>query len=304
MTETSLPARITELKREKQAVVYAHLYQRGEVQDCADLVGDSLELARAAAKSEAEIIVLCGVYFMAESAALLATGRTVLIPDANAGCPMANMATVRELREWKQRHPRALLVTYVNSSAAVKAESDICCTSANAVAVVNSLPRDAEILFLPDKSLGDWVNRQTGRQMHLWPGFCPTHHRILAPFVEQARREHPAAQLLAHPECTREVVDMADAVLSTAQMIRHVRANPQQKDFIIATELGLVHRLQREFPGREFFPATPLAECSNMKLTTLEKIVWSLEDRQTVVTVPDGIAARARATLEKMVAIG
>ncbi len=301
---TDLVARIAELKQQKQAVVYAHLYQRGEVQDIADMVGDSLELARAAAQSEAEVIVLCGVYFMAESAALLAAGRTVLIPDANAGCPMANMATVRELREWKKQHPGATIVTYVNSSAAVKAESDICCTSANAVAVVNSLPKDAEILFLPDKSLGDWVNRQTGRQMHLWPGFCPTHHRILAPFVEQVQREHPQAQVLAHPECTRDVVDMADAVLSTAQMLRHVRGNPQQREYIIATELGLLHRLQREFPDRTFYPATPLAECSNMKLTTLEKVVWSLEDMATRVTVPADLAEKARAALAKMVAIG
>jgi len=300
---TELIDRINALKRQRNAVIYAHLYQRGEVQDIADMVGDSLELARAAAKSDAAVIVLCGVYFMAESAALLAPARTVLIPDANAGCPMANMVTPRELREWKQQHPGAMLVCYVNSSAAVKAECDICCTSANAAAVVKSLPADAEIMFLPDQSLGDWVNRQTGRNMRLWPGFCPTHHRILARDIDERRREYPEAMVLAHPECTLEVVDRADVVTSTAGMIRHVRGS-DRRQFIIATELGLMHRLRADFPDRTFIHATPLADCANMKLVTLEKILWSLEDMATVVTVPEAVAARARKTLEKMVGIG
>ncbi|MCX5675690.1 MAG: quinolinate synthase NadA [Planctomycetota bacterium] len=298
-----LAERIGCLRRERQAFIIAHNYQVPEVQDVADFVGDSLAMARAAARAEAETIVVCGVHFMAETAKLLNPGRTVLEPDPHAGCPMADMITPRELAEAKARHPDAAVVAYVNSSAAVKAASDICCTSANAVAVVESIPRERPVLFVPDGSLGEYVAGKTGRtNLILWPGFCPTHHRILPEHLEARRREYPDAEVLVHPECTRPVREMADFIGSTSQIIQRVESSPK-KAFIIATELGVCHTLRRRCPAKTVIQVSRLADCPNMKLNTLEKVLWSLEDRVYPVTVPDDAAAAARRAIERMLAI-
>ena len=298
-----LVEKIDALRRRRGAVILAHNYQIPEVQDVADIVGDSLAMARQAAEVEADVLVVCGVHFMAETAKLLNPDRPVLVPDPNAGCPMANMITPRQLAQARARHPDAVVVTYVNSSAAVKAASDICCTSANAVRVVESIPRDRPILFVPDQSLGEYAAEQTGRDnIILWPGFCPTHHRILAEHVEARRREHPGAEVCVHPECTRDVRRMADVVGSTSQIIRHVAASDKTA-FIIATELGVCHTIRKQHPDKTIIEITSLADCPNMKLNTLEKIVWSLEDMQHEVAVPDEVAGAARAAIERMLAV-
>ncbi len=302
--ETELTERIARLKRERRAVILAHNYQIPEVQDAADIVGDSLAMAREAARVEdADVIVLCGVKFMAETAKLLNPGRTVLMPDENAGCPMADMVAPRELAKAREAHPDAILVAYVNSSAAVKARSDICCTSANAVAVVSSVPADRPVLFVPDQSLGDYVARQTGRDnIILWPGFCPTHHRILPEHIEARRHEHPDAEVCAHPECVREVLDLADFVGSTSQILRRVGESPKET-FIIATEMGVCHTLRRRYPEKTIVEVSSLADCPNMKLNTLEKIMWSLEDLQVPVEVPPEVAGPARRAIERMLEV-
>ncbi|HUX00636.1 MAG: quinolinate synthase NadA [Phycisphaerae bacterium] len=309
MTSLEAPAkreltdRIGRLKRERRAVILAHNYQIPEVQDVADIVGDSLAMAREARSVEAEVIVLCGVRFMAETAKILNPERTVLVPDENAGCPMADMITPRELAAAKRRRPDAAVVCYVNSAAAVKAMSDVCCTSANAVRVAESIPKEQPILFVPDQSLGDWVAQQTGRKnIILWPGFCPTHHRILAEHVAARRKEFPEAEVLVHPECTRDVVALADFVGSTSQIIRRVEES-KAKAFIICTELGVCHTIRRRSPGKTVIAISSLADCPNMKLNTLEKIAWSLEDMQVEVRVPDDVADRARDAIEKMLAL-
>jgi len=299
MPSTSLEERLQELKRQRHAVILAHNYQRGEVQDVADFTGDSLGLSQQAAKTDADVILFCGVHFMAETAAILCPDKTVLMPDEHAGCPMANMVTPRELADAKARHPDAVVVTYVNSTAAIKAMSDLCCTSANAVKVVDSVPRGREVLFVPDRSLGDYVARQLGRDLILWPGYCPTHHRILPRDVVQVKAEHPDALFVCHPECTAEVVALADHVASTSGMIRFCRESPATK-FIIGTEVGLLHRLSKENPRKTFLTVSPLADCPNMKLNTIEKMVWSLEDMAYEVAVPPPIAAKARRAIERM----
>ena len=298
----SLIEKLGRLKRERRAVILAHNYQRPEVQDAADFVGDSLGLSRQAAKAEARVILFCGVDFMAETAAILCPGKKVLVPDTHAGCPMANMVTARELRQLKAKHPDAAVVCYVNSSAAVKAESDICCTSANAVQVLESIPKEREIIFVPDQSLGDYAARKTGRKVILWPGYCPTHHRILADGIRQARAAHPGAVVVTHPECTRDVLDLSDFVASTTGILNLCRENPA-KEFIVGTEMGLMHRLRKENPGKTFHLVTPLSDCPNMKLNTLEKMVWSLEDLVYEVRVEEGVAALARRSIERMLAI-
>ena len=294
--------RLNALKAERGAVILAHNYQRGEVQDAADFVGDSLGLSRQAAKTDAPVILFCGVDFMAETAAILCPGKTVLVPDPHASCPMANMITARELREWKAKRPDAPVVCYVNSTADVKAESDICCTSANAVGVLKSLPEDREILFVPDQSLGHYAAQKSGRRVILWPGYCPTHHRILAEHIERARAEHPGAEVVVHPECTPDVVALTDHVASTSGMLR-VCAESGAENFIIGTEIGLLHRLRKENPAKRFYPATPLADCPNMKLNTVEKMVWSLEDMAYEIVVPEPIASAARRAIERMLEI-
>ena len=294
--------KLQRLKAERNAIILAHNYQRAEVQDAADYVGDSLGLSQQAAASKAAVILFCGVDFMAETAAILCPDQQVLVPDPRAGCPMANMVTPRELRPLKERNPDAVVVCYINSSAEIEAESDICCTSANAVKVFESLPADREIIFVPDQSLGDYAARQTKRRVILWPGYCPTHHRITADEIRRAREDHPRAEVVVHPECTRDVVDMADHVASTTGMLRLCREG-RAAEFIIGTEIGLLHRLRKENPGKHFYPASRLADCPNMKLNTLEKMVWSLEDMTHRITVPEPVAGKARRAIERMLQI-
>ena len=300
MAVRELVERLFELKRERNAVILAHNYERGEVQDVADYTGDSLGLSQQAAKTDADVILFCGVHFMAETAAILCPDKTVLIPDPNAGCPMADMITPRELALAKEHHPDSVVVCYVNSSAAIKAMSDICCTSANATKVVASVPADRPVLFVPDQSLGDYVAKQLGRDLILWGGYCPTHHRILARDVRERKAEHPDALFVCHPECTADVVAMADHVGSTSGMLRFCRENPATK-FIIGTEVGLLHPLRKQDPEKTFIEASPLADCPDMKLNTIEKMVWALEDMAHRVVVAPEVASRARSAIERMV---
>lgn len=296
-----LAARVAELKARRRAVILAHNYQLGEVQDIADFVGDSLELSRRATQVEAEVIVFCGVLFMAETAKLLNPDRAVLIPDPRAGCPMCDMAPVEAVRRRKAELPGVPVVAYVNTTAAVKAEADICCTSANAIRIVNSLP-DKRVLFLPDRNLGHWVQRHTDKEIILWDGHCPTHQRILAQDLRRLRERHPQAVIVVHPECTADVIDLADEVLSTGQMIRWVRETPAQ-EVIVGTEVGLIHRLQAENPTKRFIPVSPLTTCPNMKRITLEKVVWALEDMVHPVEVPPDVLAPARRAIARMLEV-
>jgi len=294
--------KIGQLKAERNAVILAHNYQPGEIQDIADFTGDSLALSVKAAATNADVIVFCGVKFMAETAAILSPGKTVLLPDKNAGCPMADMIASEQLRELKRKNPGALVVCYVNSSAEVKAESDYCCTSANAVEVVESLPKNSKIIFVPDQHLGRFVIEKTGREMILWPGYCPTHAFITEDDIKKARDAHPGAIVMAHPECTEPVKAVSDKLLSTGQMLKFAKQS-DAKRFIIATETGIIHTLKKENPGKEFYPASTRALCPNMKRITLDKVLWSLEDMHYKITVPADIVARAKKALEKMVAI-
>ena len=296
-----LRERIQRLRAEREAVILAHNYQRPEVQDIADFTGDSLELSRKAAALSARVVVFCGVHFMAETAAILSPDKTVLLPDPESGCPMADMITAEELRQMRQQHPQAAVVCYVNSSAAVKAESDVCCTSANAEQVVASLG-DREILFVPDKYLGGWVARRLGRQFILWDGFCPSHVRILPSHIQQRRQEYPNAKVLVHPECRGEVAAMADEVLSTGGMLRYVRTS-DAREFIIGTEIGILHRLRQENPEKRFVHATELALCPNMKKITLEKVARSLEYMEVRIAVPEAIRQRAETAVRRMLEV-
>ena len=299
MATTGLEERLRELKQQRNAVILAHNYQRGEVQDVADFTGDSLGLSQQAAKTDADVILFCGVHFMAETAKIICPDKTVLIPDEHAGCPMADMITARELAEAKARHPDAMVVCYVNSTAEIKAMSDYCCTSANAAKVVAAVPADREVLFVPDRSLGDYVAKQLGRELILWPGYCPTHHRILAEHVERLKAEHPDAVFVCHPECTAPVIALADEVASTSGMLRFCKDSPAT-EFIIGTEIGLLHRLRKESPAKTFLAVSPLADCPNMKLNTIEKMVWSLEDMVHEVAVDPDIAAKAKRAIDRM----
>lgn len=299
-----LAGRIAELKSKKNAVILAHNYQRGEIQDLADFVGDSLGLSIAASKTKATLIVFCGVYFMAETAKILCPDKKVIMPEVNAGCPMADMITAEGLKKLKAEHPRARVVCYVNSSAEVKAGSDICCTSANAVKVVNSIKDADEIIFVPDKYLGMYTRSKVkGKKFIFWEGYCPTHMRILPRDIEKQKAEHPAAKVVVHPECRPEVIALADEVLSTEGMINFAKKTEAQ-EIIVGTEVGLLHRLRNENPGKTFYPASDLATCPNMKLTNLEKLLWSLEEEKTEITVPPDVADRARTAIQRMVDIG
>lgn len=293
-----LQERILELKRKLNAVIAVHNYQRPEVQDVADFYGDSLELARECAKADADVIVLCGVLFMAESAAILNPERTVLLSEGGAGCPMADMIDADDLREWKQRYPQAGVVCYVNSSAAVKAESDICCTSANALQVVESLP-DNEILFIPDRHLGHYVSTKTDKRIILYPGYCPPHQRLKPRHIELARELYPDAGALVHPECSAEVIAKADAALSTSQMIRYVKGDSRNA-FLIGTEEGILHRMRQENPEKSFHLLTTGLLCPDMKKTTLESIVRAMEERRNIVKVPEEVRVRAKHALDRM----
>ncbi|HEX9916385.1 MAG TPA: quinolinate synthase NadA [candidate division Zixibacteria bacterium] len=299
MENNNITKRILELKEKRKAIILAHNYQLGEVQDIADYVGDSLGLSQTASKTEAEVIIFCGVHFMAETASLLCPNKLVLMPDLNAGCAMANMITLRQLRETKRRHPHAVVICYINSTAQIKAESDYCCTSANAVKIVEHIPKDREVLFIPDKYLGSYVASQLKRDLILWEGYCPTHRRILAEDILKNKNLHPKAEVLVHPECTPDVIAMADKVLSTSGIIRYV-SESSSEEFIIGTEIGILHALKKKEPNKKFYPASLLADCSNMKLTNLEKILWSLEDMLYEIKVPQDIAAKARKSIERM----
>jgi len=283
-------------------VILAHNYQPGEIQDLADFTGDSLELSIKAAATDAEVIVFCGVRFMAETAAILSPNKTVLLPDKTAGCPMAEMINAEQLRELKKQHPDAIVVCYVNSTAEVKAESDYCCTSANAVEIVNSLPRDKQVIFIPDQHLGRFVQDRTGRRLILWPGYCVTHIAITEDDVTAARAAHPGAIVMAHPECSEPVKALADQLLSTGQMLKFA-AKSNVKQFIAATETGIIHSLKKQNPGKEFFTVSRRAICPNMKKITLDKIVASLEDMQYRITIPEPIRVKAKEALDKMVAV-
>jgi len=293
--------RIRQLKKERNAVLLAHNYQVSGVQDVADFVGDSLDLSIRASRVEEDIIVFCGVHFMAETAAILAPGKTVLIPDDQAGCPMANMIDGEEIRHRKRHYPGRQVVCYVNTTAAVKAECDICCTSSNAVQVVESLEGD-EILFAPDKNLASYVARRTRKKIVPWDGYCYVHNNILAHHVLQKKQEHPEAEVWVHPECRPEVIDLADKVLSTGKMVSEARSTGR-KEIIIGTESGIVYRLKKENPGKIFYPVKELALCANMKKITLPKVLHSLENLQYRVQIPSDTAQKARGAIEKMIRI-
>src|SRR4051812_20387666 len=310
-----LAAEIKRLAKARNAVILAHNYERAEVQDVADFVGDSLGLSREAAKTSADIIVFCGVHFMAETAAILSPQKTVLLPDLAAGCSLAATINADDLRGWKAEHPGAVVVAYVNTTAEVKAESDYCCTSGNAVEVVNAIPADREILFLPDMFLGAHVRRLTGRKnIHVWMGECHVHAGIDPENIRLQRSLHPEAEFLIHPECgcstsVLEAISAGDVdpegvqILSTEGMIKRP-AISDANDFIVATEVGILHRLRRENPGKRFFAANERASCAYMKVTTLPKVLRSLELDQFQITVPEATANRARLAIERMVAIG
>lgn len=301
MYQDEIKQEIKNLLMERNAILLAHNYMRDEVQEIADITGDSLGLSIEAAKTDADVIVFCGVHFMAESASILAPEKTVLLPRLDAGCPMADMITEDGLLEMKARFAGVPVVTYVNSSAAVKAASDICCTSANAVKVVNSLP-DREIIFTPDRNLGTYVGRFTDKTIHLWEGYCPTHERMKVEDVSRLKAQHPDALFICHPECNPAVVALADHVCSTSGMYDFCKKSPVKK-FLIGTEAGILYRLRKENPDKEFILASPALVCPNMKLTSLEDIRDALLTMKPVVKVPEEIRVPAKRALDRMLAI-
>ncbi|MGI9558119.1 MAG: quinolinate synthase NadA [Thermodesulfobacteriota bacterium] len=316
MTDTlkNTARRIDELKREKNAVILAHNYQVPEVQDIADYVGDSLGLSRKAAQTGADVIVFCGVHFMAETASIISPDKKVLIPDPQAGCSLADTITLEQLKEWKNEHPGAVVVSYVNTSAAVKSESDYCVTSSNAVKVVESIPEDRKILFLPDIFLGSYVAKQTGREMEIWPGECHVHSGIKVKDIKNMKARHPGAEVVVHPECGctthylyNSVSEKGEAVpgdvtfLSTSGMTE--RARKGGEEFIVATETGMLHRLRKDNPSKKFFPASESAVCEYMKMITLDKVLRSLEEEIYEVKVPQQLALRAKKPIDRMLGV-
>jgi quinolinate synthase len=306
-TLTSLHEEVRALARERNAVILAHNYQVPEVQDVADFVGDSLGLSREAAATDADAIAFCGVHFMAETAAILCPEKTVLIPDLDAGCSLAASITADDLREWKRKHQGAVVVSYVNTTADVKAESDYCCTSGNARAVIEAIPEDREILFLPDLYLGVWLERVTGRKLTIWLGECHVHAGIRPQDIERWQADAPDAEFLVHPECGCASQCMAFGndrthILSTEGMINFAKSSPKKR-FLVATETGILHRLNKESPDKRFEAVSERAICKYMKMITLEKLRDSLRDWKHVVTVPPETAARARGAIDRMVAI-
>jgi len=299
--QLSLKQEIRLLLEERNAILLAHNYMRDEVQEIADITGDSLALSQEAAKTEKDVIVFCGVHFMAESAAILAPDKKVLLPRLDAGCPMADMVTADALVRFKAEHPGIPVVTYVNSSADVKAVSDICCTSANALRVVDSLP-DEEIIFAPDRNLGQYVARFSGKRFHFWDGYCPTHERLKAENVTRLKSEYPGALFICHPECNPAVVALADHVCSTTGMYDYCNKS-SAKQFIIGTEAGILYRLRLENPDKQFIIASPALICPNMKLTSLEDILAALQTMQPVVNVADEIRIPAKKALDRMLAV-
>lgn len=311
----SITDEINRLRTGRNAVILAHSYERPEIQDIADFVGDSLGLSREAAKTDARVIVFCGVHFMAETAKILSPQKKVLLPDLDAGCSLAATITAEQLRKWKAEHPGAVVVSYVNTTAEVKAETDYCCTSSNAVKVVQAIPADKEILFCPDMFLGAWVKRATGRKnIRIWSGECHVHAGIRPGDIAARRAEHPAAEFLMHPECgcVSSILFMKDdpascatdaKILSTEGMVKHAQASTA-KDFVIATETGILHRLKKFNPDKNFYPVSEAAVCQFMKKITLDKVLRALQEDVFEITVPAAIAAKARLAIDRMIAIG
>lgn len=293
-----LQKKVLKLKKKLNALIVAHNYQRPEVQDVADLTGDSLELARKCAEAKTEIIVFCGVRFMAETAAILNPSSKVLLSHHDAGCPLAGMIDVETLRQWKEKYPKAAVVAYVNTTAAVKAESDFCCTSANGAKVVDAVPSD-EILFIPDQNLGHYISTKTSKKVILYPGFCHVHNGITAAELKLARQRYPQAEVLVHPECRPEVVDLTDVALSTSQMLRHAKQS-NHKTFLIGTEEGLLHALRKQNPDKEFHIVSDKLVCPDMKKTTLEILVDTMEAGSNIITIPEEIRVRARRAINRM----
>ncbi|HHT48960.1 MAG TPA: quinolinate synthase NadA [Firmicutes bacterium] len=302
MKQEQFSTEIQRLKKERNALILAHTYQNDEVQEIADFVGDSLELSRLAAETSHPVLVFCGVHFMAESAALLSPEKTVLLPVADAGCPMAEMADAETVKEWRAKYPQAAVVAYVNTSAAVKAVSDICCTSSNALKVVRSLSEE-EVIFLPDCNLGGYIAAQIReKKFHLWPGFCRTHHQVTVDEVHRVQKAHPEAKLLIHPECQPQVSALADYVGSTKQIVEQV-GKMDASTYIIGTEMGIIHGLKKRYPDKRFYLLTPRLVCPNMKKTTLKDVAAALRTLQPVITVDEPIRSQARLSLERMLAI-
>lgn len=307
MTNSDIVNKIQALKKEKNAVILAHYYTRPEVQDIADYLGDSLGLSQEAGKTDADIIVFCGVHFMAETAAIISPNKKVLIPALHAGCSLAESITGYDLKKWKEANPDGLVVSYVNTTAEVKAWTDICCTSANALKVVESLPKDRKILFVPDKNLGAWIMKVTGRKMELWEGNCCVHNRITTEMILERSREYPEADILIHPECIcasdDRILNLPQAYMySTAGTIRHAAASPK-KQFIIATELETIHKLKKDNPEKEFIPIHPQTICGQMKKVTLPNVLEALEKEQFLVKIPEEIREKALAPIERMMKI-
>ncbi len=296
---TELKSKIIALKKEKNAVILAHNYQLPEIQDVADFVGDSLGLSIEAQKCDSKVIVFCGVYFMAETAKILSPDKTVLMPDPDAGCPMASMITVADLLELKAKHPGAKTICYVNSYADIKAHCDYCCTSANALKMVESLPYD-EFIFVPDRYLGSFIKNKTGKKIHLWKGFCPVHLKFTVQNIIAMRAKYPGAKVMVHPECSEEIVAAADYALGTEGMLRHAKSAVGESEYIIGTEESFVYRLSKEVPGKKFYALSGVCVCPNMKKTTLEKLLWCLEDMKTEIKVDPEIAEKAKLSIDRM----
>ncbi len=304
MSESSLVKKIQELKKKRNAIFLVHNYQPGEIQEIADHLGDSLGLSKIASQSDADVIVFCGVRFMAETASILCPDKTVLMPDINAECPMAEMITVDALRALKKEHPEAVVLSYVNTSAEVKAESDICCTSGNAINVVNFLKDAKKIIFVPDKHLAHYASTKTDKKIIFWNGYCPSHVKILPEHVLRQKKAHPEAKVIVHPECTQSVIQLADEAFSTAGMCKYAKdCGADVSEIIVGTEVGMLYRLRKDNPQKKFYPASEQAVCPDMKVTTLEKILWSLEDMKHEIKVPENIRVRAKRAVDKMVSL-
>ncbi|MFP4026508.1 MAG: quinolinate synthase NadA [Candidatus Brocadiia bacterium] len=303
VSQNKMVQELDDLKSRRNAILLVHNYQVPELQDVADFRGDSLGLSRKAAESDADVIVFCGVHFMAETASILCREKTVLIPDLHCGCPMADMIDAEQLRALKREHPGAVVVCYVNSSAEVKAESDLCCTSANSQEIVNSVGKDRSIIFVPDRFLGTYTASQTGRDLILWDGYCPVHANMSPEDIARARREHPGAAIVVHPECGPEVTEKADAVESTSGMCRF-SGKTKANEIVVGTEVGMIYRLQTDYPDKSFYPLLKSAECAGMKRNSFQKVVFALREMQHKVKVPEDIAERAEDAINAMVQAG
>lgn len=312
MNTQELVTEVKRLKKERNAVILAHNYQVPEVQDIADYIGDSLGLSHQAAETDAEVIVFCGVHFMAETASIISPDKKVLIPDLDAGCSLADSITVEQLREWKAEHPDAVVVTYINTTAAIKAECDYCCTSSNAVDIVESIPEEKEVLFLPDKFLGSYVEMVTGRELNIWDGSCHVHEKIGELNLNDKQKEYPDAEVLIHPECGCSTSCMMKSAMyfdcddghihSTSGMLNRA-SESEAKEFVVATETGILHRMRKENPDKTFHAANDNAVCEYMKMITLEKLYEALKYNQHEVKVPKELAERAHLPIERMLSV-